>query len=49
MCGGPVDTSVSGNHPAGPTVEHSRPVRHHPEQALDQSLWRRAHRSRNAI
>jgi 5-methylcytosine-specific restriction endonuclease McrA len=44
LCGRPVDTTLSGNHPQGPTVEHTVPVRTHPHLALEQHLWRLAHR-----
>jgi hypothetical protein len=43
MCGKPIDTSLRGDDPAGPTIEHTVPVRDAPEVALDVTLWRLAH------
>ena len=54
LCGQPVDTTLPGTHPAGPTIEHRIPIRHMramvqtwPELlalACDTSLWALAHR-----
>lgn len=54
LCGQPVDTSLSGNHPAGPTVEHLLPIRQILATvdtnsaaltlACDVTLWALAHR-----
>jgi 5-methylcytosine-specific restriction endonuclease McrA len=46
-CGDEVDTTLSGNHPWGPTVEHTVPVRNRPDLALDISLWQLSHRKCN--
>lgn len=53
LCGKPIDTSLPGTHPWGPTVEHTVPVRTILDmsetfaQALDMvcdtSLWAAAH------
>ena len=53
MCGRPVDTSLPGTHPMGPTIEHRYPVRmilaearddaHAVEMACDTSWWAVAH------
>lgn len=53
LCGQPVDTSLPGTHPAGPTIEHRLPIRHieatarNRAEALalacDTSLWALAH------
>ena len=47
LCGRAIDTTLSGNAPWGPTIEHTVPVRHAPELALDTTLWRLAHRRCN--
>lgn len=47
LCGLPIDTTLSGNDPRGPSVEHTMPVRHYPEHALDVTLWRLCHRRCN--
>lgn len=54
ICGGIVDTRLTGNHPAGPTIEHLLPVRRilaHAQTweqvvalACDTSMWALAHR-----
>ena len=44
LCGLPVDVSLPGTHPLGPTVEHTLPVRSHPHLALDVNLWALAHK-----
>lgn len=53
LCGRPVDTSLPGTHPWGPTIEHTIPIRRihataaTPAEALalacDTSLWALAH------
>ena len=44
LCGRPIDTTLSGRLPWGPTVEHTVPVRERPDLALDVAHWRLAHR-----
>lgn len=54
MCGIPVDTSLPGTHPHGPTVEHQLPIRHIEAMArdftqavalaCDTSMWGLAHK-----
>ena len=53
LCGRPVNTSLPGTHPAGPTVEHRLPIRHITAIARDRaealalacdtSMWALAH------
>ena len=54
LCGNPVDTSLPGTDPHGPTIEHTLPIRdilalarddaHALALACDTSLWQLAHR-----
>ena len=54
LCGKPVDVSLGGRHPYGPTIEHTYPIRRIRAEARswtecvamarDQSLWALAHR-----
>jgi hypothetical protein len=54
LCGNPVNVTLSGHHPMGPTIEHTYPIRRIRVEATtwaecvamarDQSLWRIAHR-----
>lgn len=49
LCGEWVDKTLSGNHPWGPTVEHTVGVTDRPDLALDTSLWLLAHRTCNVV
>jgi hypothetical protein len=54
LCGRPVDVTLSGHAPWGPTIEHTLPIRRIRVEARtwaecvamarDQSLWKIAHR-----
>lgn len=47
LCGTPVDKSLSGMDPMGPTIDHVVSVRHDLERFFDRSNVRLAHRSCN--
>jgi 5-methylcytosine-specific restriction endonuclease McrA len=47
VCGGAIDTDLSGNHPDGPTVEHLVPVSVAPELANVRANQALSHRRCN--
>lgn len=47
LCGRPVDVTLDGRHPLGPTVDHVIPLTERPDLAHERTNLRLAHRRCN--